>query len=502
MTAKIGRAAAALCAMMLAVPVMVQADNSVTIVLSEALDNVEPCEASRSEVGRVLLQNISETVTEMVPDQGLRPRLAESWEDMEGGTWRFHLRDGVQFHDGTAFDAADVVHSIARTIGKQIVCEIGAKYFGGMKLTTKVVDDLTIDITADPAQPILPLLMSTMTIVPSSTPMDKFVSKPIGTGPYTFDEYNIGQNVKLSANPNYWGTKPAVESATYVFRSDSAVRAAMIATGEADIAPNIAVQDATDTSTDFSYPNSETVYMRIDNKIAPLNDVRVRKALNYAVDREAFIGTILADGTLLATGMTPPSTIGYNHDIKPYPYDLDKAKALLKEAKADGVPVNKEITFIGRTGNWSNVTETMEALLQMWQDAGFNMKLQMYEVAEWMNFYAQPFAEDRGPQIVAAMHDNANGDPVFSMYFKYACEGLHSGVCDPKIDSMIADATTATDAKREALWKELFAYTQQEAASYVLLFHMVGFSRVGKRLDFTPTIKTNSELQLDQIGFK
>ena len=502
MTVKNCRFAAALFAITLAAPAMVYADNSVTVVLSEELEFVEPCMAARSNIGRVVLQNISETVTEMVPGEGLKPRLAESWEDMGGGTWRFNLREGVQFHDGTSFDAGDVAHSIARTTGKGIVCEIGAKYFGGMKLTTKVVDDQTIDITSDPAQPILPLLMSTMTVVPSSTPVDKFVKKPIGTGPYTFDEYNVGQNIKLSAYSNYWGAKPAVQSTTYVFRTDSAVRAAMVVTGEADIAPNIALQDATDKSMDFSYPNSETVYMRLDHEIAPVNDVRVRQALNYAVDREAFIGTILADGTLLATGMTPPSTIGYNQDLKPYPYDPDKAKALLKEAKADGVPVDTEIALMGRTGNFGNVLETMEALLQMWQDVGFNIKLQMYETAEWQDFYSKPFAEDRGPQIVEAQHDNANGDPVFSMFYKYACEGLQSGVCDPKIDSMITDATAATGAKREALWKKTFTYIHQESVSDVLLFHMVGFSRVGKRLDFTPSIKTNSELQLAQIRFK
>jgi len=501
MKIRTGRLMTAALAAMIFSPAMAQ-DDSVTIVLSEELDIVDPCEASRSNVGRVVLQNISETMTELVPGEGLQPRLAESWEDQGDGTWRFHLREGVSFTDGSAFDANDVAHSLARIKSDQITCEIGAKFFGGTELSTNVVDDTTIDITADPAQPILPLLMSTVTVTPDSAPMDSYVDVPVGTGPYIFDEYARGQHIKLSANPDYWGEKPAVQSATYVFRPDSAVRAAMVAAGEADIAPNIAVQDATDSSMDYSYPNSETVYMRLDNSMAPLDDVRVRQALNYAVDREAFVGTILADGTLLATGMTPPSTIGYNHDLEPYPFDLDKAKALLAEAKADGVPVDAEITLIGRIGNWGNVLETMEALLSMWQEAGINVNLQMVEVAEWLEHYSQPFAEDRGPEIVAAMHDNANGDPVFSMYFKYACEGLQSGVCDEKLDAMIADATSATGDERAAKWGEVFEYIHSDAVSDVLLWHMVGFSRVNPRLDFAPTIRTNSELQLDQIGFK
>ncbi len=477
-------------------------ENAVTVVLAEELDIVDPCEASRSNVGRVVLQNIAETVTEMVPGTGLQPRLAESWEDLGDGTWRFKLREGVTFSDGSALDAGDVAHSITRVQNEALVCEIGAKFFGGIALTSEVVDDLTIDINADPAQPILPLLMSTVTVVPAETPMDSHVEAPVGTGPFVWDEYARGEHIKLSANPDYWGEAPAVTGATYLFRADSAVRAAMVAAGEADIAPNIALQDATDPSMDFSYPNSETVYMRLDHATAPLDDVRVRQALNHAVDREAFIGTILADGTLLATGMTPPSTLGYNHDLEPYAYDPEKAKELLAEAAADGVPVDSTITLIGRIGNWGNVLETMEALLSMWQEVGFNMELQMVEVAEWLERYSQPFAEGRGPEIVAAMHDNANGDPVFSMYFKYACEGLQSGLCDETLDGMIAEASSLTADERAAKWSETFSYIHEDLVADVMLFHMVGFSRVNPRLDFEPTIRTNSELQLGQIGFK
>ncbi|MGB0659047.1 MAG: ABC transporter substrate-binding protein [Mangrovicoccus sp.] len=477
-------------------------DDGITVVLSEELDVVEPCMTSRSNIGRVLQQNISETITENFPGEGLKPRLATSWEDQGNGTWRFKLREGVTFHDGSAFTAEDVAHSIARTTGDAIVCEIGAKFFGGMEITTAIVDDHTIDITSNPPQPILPLLMSTMTVVPAETPMDSFVSQPIGTGPYTFDAYNRGQNISLSAYDGYWGDAPTVTQATYVFRGDSAVRAAMVKTGEADIAPNIALQDATDAALDFAYPNSETVYLRLDHATAPLDDKRVRQALNHAVDREAFVGTILADGTLLATGMTPPSTIGYNKDLEPFAYDPEKAKALLAEAKADGVPVDTQITMIGRTNNFGNVLETMEALLQMFQDVGFNMKLEMTEVAAWEQYYSKPFAEDRGPIMVQAQHDNAKGDPVFSMYYKYNSEGLQSGIADAKVDELMAQATGATGDERAAIWSDLFAHIHEELVADVMLFHMVGFSRVNERLDFEPSIKTNSELQLSQVAFK
>ena len=104
------------------------------------------------------LQNVSETLTELNSSNGsLMPRLAESWEQTGDATWRFHLRQGVKFSDGTDFDAGDVKHSFERVLSDKISCEIGAKYFGGMTITPTVVDDVTIDITSDPAQPILPL---------------------------------------------------------------------------------------------------------------------------------------------------------------------------------------------------------------------------------------------------------------------------------------------------------------------------------------------------------
>lgn len=486
----------------LAMPPAHAADTDVTIVLNEELDLVEPCMASQSNIGRVILQNISETMTELDSrGGGLKPRLADSWTETAPGTWAFSLHPGVTFSDGSALDAADIKHSVERTLSPDLTCEIGAKYFGGMTVTANVVDDLTVEITTDPAQPILPLLMSTVTIVPSETPVE-FTREPVGTGPYVLSEWNAGQNIILTRRDDYWGDTPAVTKATYLFRSDDAVRAAMVTTGEADISPLISELDATNPATDFSYPNSETTYLRVDHAVAPLDDVRVRRALNMAVDREAFLGTLIPTGTIEATAIVPPSTIGWNPDLTPAAYDVEGARALLAEAKADGVAVDAEITLIGRTGNFSNVTEVMEALLAMYQDAGFNMKLEMYEVAEWVDLYSKPFAEERGPQLVEAMHDNAKGDPVFSMYFKYACEGVQSGICDPKAEDLIARATAATGDERADLWKELIAYLHEDVVADVLLFHMVGFSRVSERLDFVPTIATNSELQLSQIGFK
>lgn len=480
---------------------LAQDKTDVTIVLNEEVDLMEPCMATRSNIGRVVLQNINETLTELDVrgDKGLMPRLAESWEQLDGGVWRFHLRKGAKFSDGSDFDSADVEHTLKRTFSEKIVCE-SARYFAGMNLTYKVVDANTIDISSDPAQPILPLLLTLIPIVPSDTP-EEFIRNPVGTGPYALTEWNVGENIVLTRRDDYWGEKPAVTKANYVVRGDAAVRAAMVAAGEADIAPTIADIDATNPETDFAYPNSETLYLRLDHSKPPLDDIRVRKALNMAIDKQAFIGTLLPAGTVEAVAMVPPTTLGWNGDIKPIPFDLEGAKKLLAEARADGVDVDQKIELVGRLNNYPNSTEVMEALQSMLADAGLNVDLKIYEVAEFEKLYSKPFPEDRAPQLVAAMHDNSRGDPVFSMYYKYHTEGTQSGISNPKVDEAIASATAASGKEREKLWSDLFAYLYEDQVNDVMLFHMVGIARVATRLNWRPTIATNSSLQLSEIGF-
>lgn len=142
-----------------------------------------------------------------------------------------------------------------------------------------------------------------------------------------------------------------------------------------------------------------------------------------------------------------------------------------------------------------------EALQQMFEDAGLNVKLQMMEVGQWLEYLVKPFAAGDQPSLVYSTHDNNRGDPVFSMRSKYACDGEHSGTCDAELDKLIAAATAASGDERAELWRQAFQRANDLSAS-VLLFNMVGFSRVSERLDFRPTLATNGELQLSEVKFK
>jgi peptide/nickel transport system substrate-binding protein len=478
-------------------------EKTVRIVLGEELDVVDPCFAARSNIGRVILQNVNETLSEFDPQTSeLKPRLATGWEQVDEDTWRFELREGVKFHDGTTLDPADIAFTLDRLKVAAFACETGVKYFGDIELAVTPVDDTTVEITTTPGSPILPLLMSTVAVQPSETPADELTTKPVGTGPYLFDTWDVGRQIVLKRNPDYWGEAPEVEEAVYLFRADAAVAAAMVDAGEADIVPNLAVQDATNPETDFSYPNSETTTLRIDTTMPPTDDRRIREAMNLAIDREALRGTIFPADVEPATQMVVPTTIGFNHEIEVWPYDPERAMALIAEAKADGVPVENEIKIIGRTNIHPNATEAMEAMMAMLQSVGLNVTLQMYDVGEWDKFFVKPYPEDRPATLTEQMHDNAKGDPVFTAFVKHHSEGAHSMISDPDVDKLIEQATAATGEERARLWEEMFRRVNVEIISDIPMFHMVGFTRVSPRLDFKPTIATNSELQLSQIGFK
>jgi peptide/nickel transport system substrate-binding protein len=478
------------------------ASKNLTVVLSEEPDIVDPCEATRSNVGRIVKQNVSETLVEIDPKDGsIKARLATGWKQTDNLTWHFDIRKGVKFHDGEDLNAKSVVKSIKRALNPKYDCEIRTKFFGNMSVSASAIGSHTVAIKTKKPQPIMPALMGTMTIVSPNTQEAKGVRNPQGTGPYVFGTWTPGQSVSLKRFAGYWGDKPVVENVKYVFRKESAVRAAMVKTGEADIAPNIAVQDATDSKMDFSYFNSETARLRIDMSRKPLDDIRVRKAMNLAVDLDALRGTIFAKGVVKQTQIVVPSINGHNPRLKPWPYNLKEAKKLVAAAKADGVDVGKEIVMIGRLGIYPNSTEAMEAMHAMLTEAGFNLKIKMMETAGWLNFLSRPYAEDRGPTLVQGQHDNNNGDAVFSMYNKYACKGAQSTTCDSKVEAGIKAATVATGDKRRDTWQEVQRRLHQDIVPDVQMFHMVGFSRVNPRINFTPSISTNSELQVSQVKF-
>jgi peptide/nickel transport system substrate-binding protein len=473
-------------------------ESAITVVLPEQVSNLDPCNASNSHVGRVVTQNITETLTRLNPEEGeANPLLATEWEQVDELTWRFTLRDDVSFQDGNPFNAEAAAFAINRLMNQAITCASRSK-LSNLVMIPEVIDEHVLEVRTEVPMPILPTLMSLVMMVSPDTPMDENTNEPVGTGPYQLADYTPEQ-VVLERFEGYWGDQPEVEQATYVWRSESALRAAMVETGEADLAPVIAIQDATNPETDFAYLNAETTRFRIDLGVPPLDDVRVRKALNLAIDWEG-MATLFGPDVLRAAQMVIPGVLGHNAEIEPWPYDPDEARRLLEEARADGVPVDTELNVIARSGNYPNSQEATEAMVAMWSDVGIQSRITTVDAAGWTEYLNKPFPEDRGASLLMQMHDNVTGDAVFTVPLSYASDGQYSTVNDPEIDELIAQARAATGEERAELFGEVFRRVHDEIVAEVTMFHMVGYTRVGPRIDWEPTVTTNSQIPLADIS--
>lgn len=474
----------------------------VTVVLPEQPANLEPCRSIRSDIARVINMNITETLTIIQAETGeITPHLATEWAQVDETTWRFGIREGVEFQDGAPLNAEAVAYSINRLMNPALTCDTRSK-FGDVTLTTDVVDEYTLDIKTDEPLPIMPTLVGTIQVHSPNLPFDEEVNEPIGTGPYTLAEAD-SEHIVLQRHDGYWGEQPAVTEAKYVWRNESAIRAAMIETGEADLTPTIAVQDATNPETDFAYLNSETTRMRIDMSIPPLDDVRVREALNLAIDWDGMGEALFGPDIKRATQMVVEGVQGYNPDIVPYVYDPKRAKALIEEARADGVPVDTEITLIGRNGFFPNSSESLEAMQALWSEIGLNVTIEELEAIDWARYLDKPFPADRGPTLFQQQHDNNTGDAGFTVPVLYLSGGQYSTVANTDLDQIINEAViTPTGEERVELFQQAVAKIYEEIIGDVTMYHMIGYARVGPRLDWRPDLKTNSEIRLADIEFK
>jgi peptide/nickel transport system substrate-binding protein len=449
----------------------------------------------------VLIKNITEPLTVIDPETGeVKPELATSWEQLGPESWRFHLREGVKFSDGAPFDAKAVVASIDRLQRKDMTCNTKQQTLGGVDIETKAVSDYVVDFKTSKPIPIFPTMMTVVQMSSPNMPIDGASRKPIGTGPYVLTGWNAGTDITLERRDDYWGDKPVVSGAKFVWRSESALRAAMVATGEADLTPIISVADADNPKTDLAYPNGETTRMRISTNVPPLNDKRVRLALNLAIDREG-LRVLFGNEAKLSEQLVGPHVNGFNPDIKPFPYDPERAKQLLAEAKADGVPVDQQITIIGRNEIYVNAGEALEAMQAMWTEVGLNTKIRMFDTANWLRYQNRPFPGPDLPNVHQDQHDNLLGDATFTAFNKYDSEGVNSAVYDKRVDALIAKAEPATGETRTKAFQDVFKLLHDDIVADVYMYHMIGYTRVNPRLDWHPSLATNSEIDLSQIRF-
>ena len=346
------------------------------------------------------------------------PWLATSYENPDELTWRFHLRQGVKFHNGNDFTADDVKFTLGRLAEDDSVWN--ARKFVER---VEVVDDYTVDIiTMEPYAAFMTrVVLWHMTDEEyfEEIGADGFASAPIGTGPFEFVEWVKDERLVLEANPDYWGGSPRIQTVIFQPIPESATRIAALESGDVDIitaVPPEYVDQAPGGVEIVTVPGTRAFYLGMNVDVEPFDDVRVRQAMNYAIDIESIIENVLNGLARRIDNPLLPEAFGYAA-TPVYSYDLDKARSLLAEA---GYPDGFEMEL----DTQPPLKEIAEILAGQLSAVGINAKVNIMERAALYAKY-----EPGGSQTFLTSWGNseADADGILSKQFyskRYGCDLL------------------------------------------------------------------------------
>lgn len=321
----------------------------------------------------------------------LKPHLATSWRNVNPTTWEFKLRPGVKYHDGEDFNAECVKFSIERALGPQLNTLSKVVWPPSIGQQVQVVDALTVRITTKVPDPVLPnrLAAESLNIMPArglAEFREKFVSdRVIGTGPYKFVEFVVGDRLVAEANPGYWGPKPATPRIVWKVIPDAATRVAALQRGAVDAVVNLPVPlipqvEGDPRLTVYSQLGSTVHLLLLNSNQSPaIKDKRVRQALAHAIDREAILESLYG-----GRGKPQNSVVArqVTNAIDPgaHAYDPERAKRLLGEAGQGG---GFELTLWQATGRWSQAEEAAQVIAGYWEKIGVRTNVQTLEWGEY-----------------------------------------------------------------------------------------------------------------------
>jgi len=420
-----------------------------------------------SNNGSPILRNIDEALLNRDPQTNqLVGELATSWKLLDANTWQFQLRKGVKFQDGSTFDAKAAAYSLNYELDPKKAYAV--RVVMATDIHANAVGTYTLNLTTDKPDPILPNRMYFIAISSAKqlmTDPKSYGSVPIGTGPYKFVSWTRGQSIQVTANDAWWGRKDKaaangqntdITSATFVFRSNPRVATSLVQTGEADFARWVTKDQCQTAPKCVSATDEETVLLRLDTMNPVLKDKRIREAIALAVDKNAIMKDILGGGTT-ASQLAGSWSSGTDPQLKPYPYDLARAKQLVADAKASGVPVGTtplHVTY--RAGFIINANEIAQLLQASFKQIGLNVDARGYDTGQYESQFTM--AEDKIPAsrgwIALQSHSDNLSDYSDDIAGYLACSGANSAFCDPTADSMLATLLPLTgQARVQALQK-------------------------------------------------
>lgn len=325
-------------------------DNDMVIAIEGSVSSLDPANIPDTSA-IAATRGMYENLVKFNEKNELVGELAKSWEISDDSlTYTFHLQEGVKFHDGTDFNSQAVKANYDRVIKKEnnlrqrrtfiVANSDGTETPRVAGIETPDANTIVFKL-AEPWSPFINRLTQFCIISPAA--LDKYgndiMNHPCGTGPYVFKDWVEGDHTTMTRNDNYWGEKPSVDSVTIKEVPEAGTRTAMLQTGEADMVyPTPADQiEAIKSKDNVEIKKSDSNIMRyvtLNMNLPELKNKKVRQAMNYAIDKDAYVKLMYSGYGKPATSIVPPIISGYEKQ-KPYTYDLDKAKKLMKEAGYD-----------------------------------------------------------------------------------------------------------------------------------------------------------------------
>ena len=413
---------------------------------------------------RVVTGNLFESLIFRDRNAQLAPGLALSWGPIDETTWEFTLREGVMFHDGSPFNAQSAAFSVNRMVAEDFETQRGS-YIRGI-LSAEAVGDYTIRVNTDGPDAILPLQMAQVPMVPDGAG-DEMNDSPIGTGPYMFAGWDRGQSITAELFDGYWGEGGSIDRFVVRVVPDKQTALAALQNDEVGLVLDILPEQVDAVPQAKNVPATEFSYIAFNTYVPEMSDPRVRVAMNLAVDKELLAATLYGGYARPnnAQHLTPES-LGFNDDVGPFPFDPDRARALLAEA---GYPDGFQVTMNVPNGRYLRAEETAQLVAQQLEDIGLDVEIREWEWNEYRSAGRIPGTEEGALDLKYGWNSNEWFDSA-RVASHVTCEGRSSKICDELVTEMFEIGATVVDQnERDQAYQRAWARLHENPHAIYLL---------------------------------
>lgn len=445
-----------------------QPSGTVTIALSADINGLDPHLTCTRGTDCSVLKHIYNSLITRGPDLELRPELAESWSATSDTTWLFNLRSDVVFPNGEKLDASVVKWNIERITDP----ELGSAYLGYFNpiIEVRIIDDFTVELVTSEPYPTLEDELTWLLMLPPEWASEHTpAQETMGTGPYTLKEWVKDDHVTLEARADYWGTPPAFKTVTYRAIPDASSRVAGLLAGEVDVVVAVSPDDfdrinSSGRAQASAIPSTRTAFLLINTSKEPMDDVRVRQALNYAVDKEALIEYLLQGLTAPSKAqITTAAYYGHDPDLEPYSYDPEKARELLAEAGlSDGFEMDMDVP----TGKYLLAEQIAQAIASQLGEVGIRVNINEMAFSAYMN---KVFKEKDAAQTGYLTYSVAALDAT-GLLVLFTSGNPYSYWDDEAFTELVNAARSTVDAAERLELERQAAALMREGAPIVFLF--------------------------------